>query len=91
MVTDFNQALACVCSITAGWLSDRYNKRSLVVIITGPIAVAGFLMLILLPADRPWAKYGAVFMACSGLYASIPIWLTWVSQPLRTFIYNYYV
>lgn len=76
------QAVACVLSISLGWLSDRYRSRSLVIISCAPLAAAGFFMLEFLPASRPWAKYGAVYLALPPLYASLPIWMTWVSGSL---------
>lgn len=39
-------------------------------------------MLEFLPNDRPGAKYGALYLAATGLYAFVPIWLTWVNSPL---------
>lgn len=35
-------------------------------------------MLEFLPNDRPAAKYGALYLAATGLYSFVPIWLTWV-------------
>lgn len=72
------QAVACVFSIFVGWLSDRYKKRALVIMTTAPFAIAGFFMLEFLPNDRPSAKYGALYLAATGLYSFVPIWLTWV-------------
>lgn len=74
--------MACIFSIGVGYLSDRYKKRALVIICTAPFAIAGFFMLEFLPNDRPAAKYGALYLAATGLYAFVPIWLTWVSTSL---------
>lgn len=71
--------MACFFSIGVGYISDRYKKRALVIICTAPFSIAGFFMLEFLPNDRPGAKYGALYLAATGLYAFVPIWLTWVN------------
>ena len=44
-----------------------------------PLGIAGFFMLEFLPQSRPAAKYGALYLAASGIYAFLPLWLAWVS------------
>lgn len=73
------KAVACIISILAGWLSDKYKDRSMVIIIGAPIAIAGFFMLEFLPNSKPAAKYGALYLAATGYYSFYPIYLTWVS------------
>ncbi|KEF60355.1 uncharacterized protein A1O9_01915 [Exophiala aquamarina CBS 119918] len=77
-------AVACGFSIAVGYLSDRYKQRALPIICTAPFAIAGFFMLEFLPNDRPAAKYGALYLAATGLYAFVPIWLTWAVNNCAT-------
>lgn len=69
-----------------GWLSDRYKKRAYLIIATVPIGIAGFLMLLLLPNDIASApkKYGALYLAATGLYSFLPLWLAWAVNNCAT-------
>jgi dipeptide/tripeptide permease len=79
ILTPIFKAVACIISILAGWLSDKYKDRSMVIIIGAPVAIAGFFMLEFLPNSKPAAKYGALYLAATGYYSFYPIYLTWVS------------
>lgn len=70
---------ACIFSICIGYLSDRYKKRAILIIASAPLGVIGFFMLEFLPLSRPAAKYGALYLAATGLYSFLPLWLAWVS------------
>ena len=76
------KAIACVLSIFAGWISDRYKQRAMIMIVMAPVAITGFFLLEFLPNSMPSAKYGALYVACAGYYPFYPIWLTWVSNSL---------
>lgn len=84
-----HQVAACLTSILVGWLSDRYKKRAVLIMCSVPIGIVGFFMLEFLPASMPSAKYGALYLGASGIYAFLPLWLAWVHlsnshQPLVT-------
>jgi len=70
---------ACIFSIIIGWLSDRYKKRAILIIASAPLGIVGFFMLRFIPLNNPGAKYGALYLAATGLYAFLPLWLAWVS------------
>lgn len=70
--------VACIFSIFIGYLSDHYQKRGILIISSVPLGIAGFFMLEFLPASMPAAKYGALYLAASGIYAFLPLWLAWV-------------
>lgn len=75
---------ACIFSILIGWLSDRYKKRAYLIIASAPLGIIGFFMLRFLPNDNPSAKYGALYLAATGLYSFLPLWLAWVCSPQTT-------
>jgi hypothetical protein len=41
-------------------------------------------MLEFLPASNPGAKYGALYLAAPGIYAFLPLWLTWAVNSAAT-------
>ncbi|KAH8801420.1 hypothetical protein F5884DRAFT_513905 [Xylogone sp. PMI_703] len=53
------------------------ESLALPIMLNVPLGIAGFFMLEFLPENRPGAKYGALFLAASGTYAFLPIWLAW--------------
>ncbi|KAL4879975.1 major facilitator superfamily domain-containing protein [Aspergillus karnatakaensis] len=68
---------ACILSIIVGYLSDHYQTRGWLILATAPLGIAGFGMLEFLPSSMPGAKYGALYLAASGIYSFAPLWITW--------------
>ncbi|KEF63294.1 uncharacterized protein A1O9_01271 [Exophiala aquamarina CBS 119918] len=65
----------CIATVTAGYLSDKYNKRASFLLFHGSIALVGYVLLI---ATRvPAAQYIGTFLAASGVFPTIPILVMW--------------
>ncbi|KEF54916.1 uncharacterized protein A1O9_09359 [Exophiala aquamarina CBS 119918] len=77
-------AVACIISVIAGYLSDKYKDRSMVIIIGAPVSIVGFFMLEFLPNSKPAAKYGALYLASTGYYAFYPMYITWAANNCAT-------
>ncbi|KAL7275393.1 hypothetical protein RUND412_001671 [Rhizina undulata] len=70
--------VACILTITVGWLSDRYNKRGLFNIGTSLLGVIGFGILV--GSQNAALSYVAVFLGAMGIYPCIANTITWVSN-----------
>lgn len=79
---------ACLFSVLIGYLSDRYKKRAILIIVSAPLGIIGFFMLEFLPLDKPAAKYGALYLAATGLYSFLPLWLAWVRPLVHCMMHN---
>ncbi|OJJ62819.1 hypothetical protein ASPSYDRAFT_86470 [Aspergillus sydowii CBS 593.65] len=75
---------ACIFSIIVGYISDRYHTRGWLILLTAPIGITGLGMLLFLPASNPGAKYGALYLAAPGIYAFLPLWITWAVNNAAT-------
>lgn len=67
---------ACLCTILASYLSDRYKNRCF--FIVGPMlffATVGFGIAI--GQSKASVTYGGVFLACAGQYAPWPSIVSW--------------
>jgi MFS family permease len=65
-------------SMITAVLSDRTRHRYGYTIFTGCVAIAGFIMLL---ADKKdvHVRYGALFLASSGVYSFMPVVLCWTN------------
>lgn len=68
-------ALACCWSIFVSWLSDRYRKRGVVVLVGTALALIGYVMLVTSHSNT--VKYVAVFFSATGVFPLGPVFLTW--------------
>ncbi|KAL2839894.1 major facilitator superfamily domain-containing protein [Aspergillus pseudodeflectus] len=68
---------ACILSIITGYISDHYRTRAYPILATAPLGIAGTALLLFLPDSAPGAKYGALYLAAPGIYAFLPLWITW--------------
>jgi MFS family permease len=84
LLTITNQVAACILSIIVGYISDRYHTRGWLILLTVPIGITGLGMLLFLPASNPSAKYGALYLAAPGIYAFLPLWITWAVNNAAT-------
>lgn len=67
--------VACLCTITGGYLADRTRKRGPFMIFFCVIALIGYAMLI--STDAPKVQYAGVFFAASGIYPNVPMGVAW--------------
>ena len=72
------------CStIFFAWLSDRYKRRWVFIVIPFSIALVGYIAMLSIPHPRlPGVTYFFLFFITSGLYASIIGTVSWVGNNL---------
>jgi len=63
--------LAAICTIVAGYLSDRFKKRGVFVLFFSALGALGFLLLI--SNDVPGVNFLGLFLAAAGVYPLIPL------------------
>ncbi|CAL3968966.1 unnamed protein product [Diplocarpon coronariae] len=66
---------ACVATIAASWLADRFKQRGLFMLGFQVIAITGFAMLA--GTDKPHVQYAGAVLAAVGIYPQIPLGLAW--------------
>ncbi|KAF2114154.1 major facilitator superfamily domain-containing protein [Lophiotrema nucula] len=69
---------ASVLAIAVAYLSDRYGKRSPIILACLVIMAVGFIMCI--STDTPGVVYAGVFIAACALYPAFPGNITWLSN-----------
>ncbi|CUS09338.1 unnamed protein product [Tuber aestivum] len=67
--------VGCCFSICIAWLSDRYRKRGIFVLVCTVLTLTGYCILV--SVDEANVKYGAVFFAASGAFPLGPAFLSW--------------
>ncbi|KAL7267001.1 hypothetical protein RUND412_010427 [Rhizina undulata] len=67
--------LACICTITGGYLADRTKQRGIFMIGYCAIAIVGFVMLI--STHRPAIQYLGTFLVAAGIYPNVPMIVAW--------------
>ncbi|KAH7096212.1 major facilitator superfamily domain-containing protein [Auriculariales sp. MPI-PUGE-AT-0066] len=77
-------AVAYVVQVCTSYLADRLNRRGLVTMIMATIGAIGFITEACLPVDDYMSRYGALILAASGSFASIPPLLGWLTSNTRT-------
>jgi MFS family permease len=70
--------VACVCCILGGYLADRLHQRGLFIIGFNIVGIVGFVMLVASKNDS--VRYGATFLAASGVYPNIPQAVAWTGN-----------
>jgi MFS family permease len=65
----------CICTITAGILSDKYNLRGPFVIAGCTVSLIGYIVLY--TQTRPGAAYAGAVLAAMGVYPTIAVDLAW--------------
>jgi hypothetical protein len=71
-------AVACIATVTVGYISDRQKKRGLWNLILAPIGIVGFIMLI--STTKPAVQYAGTFLGAIGIYATIPVIIAWIAN-----------
>lgn len=67
--------VACLFTVTGGFLADRHQQRGLYMIGFCVIAMIGFALL--LGVENNSVKYFACFMVTSGIYPNVPQGVAW--------------
>jgi len=68
-------AMACLWAIYLSWLSDRIQRRGLIVLGSTILAIIGYTMLVTVKTNT--AKYIAVYLAACGAFPLGPVFLAW--------------
>ncbi|KAI0090075.1 MFS general substrate transporter [Irpex rosettiformis] len=71
-----------VLAIASSYLSDRYSKRGLTIIVFALLGVAGFG--IFLGSHHPHARYASLFLILPGTYAMASPLVAWISNNTHT-------
>lgn len=66
---------AAICTIFAGWLSDKLRIRGPLVMGFAVLGAVGFIML--LASDIVGVQYTGLFLAAMGVYPLIPLIVSW--------------
>ena len=72
-------ACAFVLGMLFAALSDHIRHRFIFIILGAMIAMAGFVILLVVQ-EHDHLRYGAIFMAAMGIYSSIPVIVCWVTM-----------
>jgi MFS family permease len=71
-------AVAAVITVFVAFLSDRLRLRGVVMLGTLPIAIIGYAVIGNVESES--VRYGMTFLMATGLYASVPPVLGWISN-----------
>jgi len=64
--------------VVVALVSDRLHLRGVVMLFTLPVAIIGYAVIANI--DNPHVQYGMTFLMATGLYASVPCILGWISN-----------
>jgi len=67
--------LAAISTVLSGYLSDKYQRRGIFVVVFLTIGAIGFTLL--LATNNVGANYTGLFLAASGCYPGIPLIVSW--------------
>lgn len=65
-------------SVFVAFLSDRLKLRGVIMLFSLPIAIIGYAVIA--NTSNPKVQYGMTFMMATGMYASVPCILVWMSN-----------
>jgi MFS-type transporter involved in bile tolerance (Atg22 family) len=71
--------VAAVFSMIIATLSDKYKNRFIFVLISIGISIIGYIVLAAVH-DNTHVKYGALFMAITGITSASPVLIGWFSN-----------
>lgn len=72
--------VASVLTVSVAFVSDRLKVRGIVMLVTLPLAIIGYAVIANVSEDRNRVKFGMTFLMATGLYASVPPILVWLSN-----------
>jgi len=70
--------LAALSIAMTVWLSVRYDRRAIFIIIAAAVAIVGYIVL--LTATKPGAQYVGVHLAAAGVYTGNALVLSWPGE-----------
>jgi MFS family permease len=73
-------AAAAAVTVIIAFISDRLQLRGVVMLFTIPIAIVGYAAIANVGLHNNAVKYGMTFLMATGLYASVPPVLVWISN-----------
>ena len=73
-------AVAAAVTVVIAFLSDRLRRRGVIILFTLPIAIVGYASIANVGLHANAVKYGMTFLMATGLYASVPPVLSWISN-----------
>jgi hypothetical protein len=73
-------AAAAAVTIVVALLSDRLRLRGTIMLFTLPIAIIGYAVIGNVGTHQNSVKYGMTFLMATGMYASVPPVLGWISN-----------
>lgn len=65
-------------SVVVAFLSDRLKLRGVIMLFTLPIAIVGYAVIANI--ENAKVQYGMTFLMATGMYASVPCILVWMSN-----------
>lgn len=68
-------AVACLFTISGGFLADRYKQRGIFMMFFCALAIFGWVLLI--ASSNTHVQYAGTFFATSGIYANVPGGVAW--------------
>ncbi|OBT44800.1 hypothetical protein VE00_04968 [Pseudogymnoascus sp. WSF 3629] len=71
-------AVAAVITVGIAFLSDHLRLRGPIMLASLPLAIIGYAVIANVDSNK--VKYGMTFMMATGLYASVPCILGWISN-----------
>jgi len=71
-------ALSALSIGVTAWLSAKYEKRAIFIIIAGGVGILGYILLLV--TNTAGAQYVGVHLACMGVYTGNALLLSWPSE-----------
>ncbi|KAL8287355.1 hypothetical protein RQP46_003807 [Phenoliferia psychrophenolica] len=70
--------VAAFATIFAGYMSDRFQRRGVFIILLSSIGILGFILNIV--TRNPHIRYAGVFLGAIGIYPNVPLVVSWSSN-----------
>ncbi|KAJ7595847.1 major facilitator superfamily domain-containing protein [Mycena floridula] len=72
-------AVSAIISIAISYLSDKYQSRGALLILSCIICIAGYALFLAAP-HVPKTRYGALFLMNSGTFSLVPTFFSWIAN-----------
>ncbi|TIB82111.1 transporter [Wallemia mellicola] len=70
-------AAGFLVTVGAAYISDRTGKRGIIIMISGLVAMVGYIIIQVVPDSAPGAKYFAIFLCVMGFSPAAAVILAW--------------